>query len=100
MNDNRLSSAKQLETLRKTILSKRDAEKPIITVCTGTACQAYGSLEIYREFVEELERQGLEGSVLETKSTGCHGFCEQGPVVVIFPGRSVTSGCNSRMCRR
>jgi len=85
MNDNRLSSAKQLETLRKTILSKRDAEKPIITVCTGTACQAYGSLEIYRRFVEELERQGVEGSVLETKSTGCHGFCEQGPVVVIFP---------------
>ncbi|MFO7773274.1 MAG: NADH-quinone oxidoreductase subunit NuoF [Dehalococcoidia bacterium] len=85
MSNKRLSSANELEELRKEILSKRDPDKPVITVCTGTACQAYGSLEVYRKFADELEKQGLEGSVVESKATGCHGFCEQGPVVVIFP---------------
>lgn len=80
-----LSSADELEKLRKKILSKRDPSKPVVTVCTGTACQTYGSLEIYREFADEIRKQGLKGSVVEAKPTGCHGFCEQGPVVVIFP---------------
>lgn len=85
MGNQRLSSAKELEELRKEILSKRDPGKPVVTVCTGTACQTYGSLEIYRKFADEIRSQGLAGSIVEAKATGCHGFCEQGPVVVIFP---------------
>jgi len=85
MSNKRLSSVKELEELRQEILSKRDPDKPIITVCTGTACQAYGSLKIYQEFADEIRKQRLEGAVVEAKATGCHGFCEQGPVVVIFP---------------
>jgi len=85
MANKRLSSAKELEELRKEILSKRDSSRSIVTVCTGTACQTYGSLKIYQKFADEIRKQGLEGSVAEAKSTGCHGFCEQGPVVVIFP---------------
>jgi NADH:ubiquinone oxidoreductase subunit F (NADH-binding)/(2Fe-2S) ferredoxin len=85
MANKRLSSAKELEELRKEIQSKRDAGKQIVTVCTGTACQTYGSLEIYHKFDDEIKEQGLESAVVEAKPTGCHGFCEQGPVVVIFP---------------
>lgn len=85
MANKRLSSAKELEELRKEILSKRDPGKQIVTVCTGTACQTYGSLEIYRELADEIRKQGLKDTVVEAKATGCHGFCEQGPVVVIFP---------------
>jgi len=85
MGNKSLSSVEELEELRKEILSKRRPDKPIITVCTGTACQTYGSLEIYRKFADEIKKQGLKGSVVEAKATGCHGFCEQGPVVVIFP---------------
>jgi NADH:ubiquinone oxidoreductase subunit F (NADH-binding)/(2Fe-2S) ferredoxin/Pyruvate/2-oxoacid:ferredoxin oxidoreductase delta subunit len=85
MGSKRLSSAEELEELRKEILSKRDPGKPVVTICTGTACQTYGSLKIYQKFADELREQGLEGSVVEAKATGCHGFCEQGPVVVIFP---------------
>lgn len=81
MGNRRLSSATELEELRREILSKRDPDRPIVTVCTGTACQAYGSLEVYRKFVDEIG----EDSVVESKATGCHGFCEQGPVVLIFP---------------
>jgi NADH-quinone oxidoreductase subunit F len=85
MANKRLSSADKLEELRKEILSKRDPSKPVITVCTGTACQTYGSLKIYQKFADEIRKQRLEGLVVEAKPTGCHGFCEQGPVVVIFP---------------
>jgi len=85
MANKRLSSAKELEELRKGILSKKDPSKPVVTVCTGTACQTYGSLEIYGKLVDEIKKQGLKGAVVEAKATGCHGFCEQGPVVVIFP---------------
>jgi NADP-reducing hydrogenase subunit HndC len=81
----RLSSAEELEELRKGILSKRDPNKPVITICTGTACQTYGSSKIYQEFADEIKKQGLRESLVEAKPTGCHGFCEQGPVVVIFP---------------
>ncbi len=85
MSRKRISSPKELEALRKGILSGRQSDRTVITVCTGTACQAYGSLEVYRRFVDEVEKQGLQGVKVEAKATGCHGFCEQGPVVVIFP---------------
>jgi len=85
MGNKRLSSVEELEELRKEILSKRRPDRPIITVCTGTACQTYGSLEIYQKLADEIKKQGLKGSVVEARATGCHGFCEQGPVVVIFP---------------
>ena len=85
MGNKSLSSVEELEELRKEILSKRRPDKPIITVCTGTACQTYGSLEIYQKLADEIKKQGLESAVVEAKATGCHGFCEQGPVVVIFP---------------
>ncbi|MFO7712265.1 MAG: NADH-ubiquinone oxidoreductase-F iron-sulfur binding region domain-containing protein [Dehalococcoidia bacterium] len=85
MSRRRISSPQELEALRSRVLSRREPDRPVITVCTGTACQAYGSLEVYRRFVEEVKSQGLQGVVVEAKATGCHGFCEQGPVVVIFP---------------
>lgn len=85
MGNKSFSSAEELEELRKGILSKRRPDRLVVTVCTGTACQTYGSLEIYRKFADEIKKQGLESAVVEARATGCHGFCEQGPVVVIFP---------------
>ena len=35
-------------------------------------------------FQEEIEKQGLKGSV-DLRTTGCHGFCERGPLAVIHP---------------
>ena len=80
----RLASAADLEGLRAEISAKRDPSKPIVTVCSGTGCQAYGSNKVIQAFIDEIERQGLEAEVV-TKATGCHGFCERGVVVIIFP---------------
>lgn len=80
----RFNSPSDLEAYRKQILSERDQSKPCITICSGTACHAYDSEKIGQSFEEEIKKQGLEADVT-IKKTGCHGFCEKGPIVVIYP---------------
>jgi NADH-quinone oxidoreductase subunit F len=45
---------------------------------------AFGAGEVIAAFKAEIEKQGLQADV-DTKGTGCPGFCERGPVVVIYP---------------
>jgi len=80
----KLKSAEQLESLRKEINKKRDRNLPCITVCGGTGCHAYGCQKVVEGFKKEIEKQKLENSV-NVRPTGCHGFCERGPLVVIYP---------------
>jgi NADH:ubiquinone oxidoreductase subunit F (NADH-binding)/(2Fe-2S) ferredoxin/NAD-dependent dihydropyrimidine dehydrogenase PreA subunit len=80
----RIKSPSDLVALRQEILSKRDPNKPCITICSGTGCQAYASEKVVAAFVEEIKRQGLEKEV-DIRRTGCHGFCEKGPLTVIYP---------------
>ncbi|MGD2048127.1 MAG: NADH-quinone oxidoreductase subunit NuoF [Chloroflexota bacterium] len=57
-----------------------------VTICGGTGCRVYGSEDVYQAFREELARLNLDGKInISIKETGCHGFCEQGPLVVIRP---------------
>ncbi|MFH1319167.1 MAG: NADH-quinone oxidoreductase subunit NuoF [Bacteroidota bacterium] len=80
----RINSPIELEEFRKDILSKRDPKKPCLTLCSGTACHATGSKEVALAIEQELEKQGLKEEV-DFRRTGCHGFCEKGPIVIIFP---------------
>ena len=80
----RINSPVDLEAFREEILSKRDPDKPCITLCSGTACHATGSKEVASAIEQEMENQGLTGKV-DFRKTGCHGFCEKGPIVVIDP---------------
>lgn len=80
----RVNSSAELEQLRQEILTKTDSQKPLITLCSGTACQASGSDPIAKAFEEEILKQGL-GQQVDFKRTGCHGFCERGPIVIIYP---------------
>ncbi len=80
----RLTSAVELEQLRVGILSRREPEKPCVSVCGGTGCRAYGCEDVAKAFKSEIKRQGLSKEI-ELKVTGCHGFCERGPLVVLYP---------------
>jgi NADH:ubiquinone oxidoreductase subunit F (NADH-binding)/(2Fe-2S) ferredoxin/NAD-dependent dihydropyrimidine dehydrogenase PreA subunit len=80
----RINSPVELEALRKDILSRRDPDKPCITLCSGTACHATGSKEVALAIEQEMKDQGLI-SQIDFRKTGCHGFCEKGPIVVIDP---------------
>jgi NADH-quinone oxidoreductase subunit F len=70
--------------LQEVIGKERDPNKTCVTVCGGTGCRAWGGEEVRLAFIEEIRKQGLEGKV-DVMRTGCHGFCERGPVVVILP---------------
>jgi NADH-quinone oxidoreductase subunit F len=80
----RLNSVGELEALRKAILALRDSRQPCITVCGGTGCLALGVREVITGFEQEIKKGGLEEK-LALRITGCPGFCEKGPLVVIKP---------------
>jgi len=80
----KINSTGELEALRQEILSQRDADKPCITLCSGSACHATGSNKVSVAIEQEIEAQGVVADV-SFRRTGCHGFCEQGPIVVIYP---------------
>ncbi len=80
----RINSTAELETVRTDILSTRDPNKPCITLCSGSACQATHCKKVAAALELELEKQGLTDKV-HVRKTGCHGFCEKGPILVLYP---------------
>ena len=80
----KVKSPDDLAKLRKRILGKREPDKPCITVCYGTGCHAYGCEEVGSKFKDEVKKKNL-GDKVDIRTTGCHGFCERGPIVVIHP---------------
>ena len=72
------------------------AQMPSVLICAGTGCIAGGAMHIYDNFRKECESRGLQVYVglhhdsdeeksLHVKMSGCHGFCEMGPLVHIEP---------------
>jgi NADP-reducing hydrogenase subunit HndC len=80
----RIKTPAELEDLRRGILSQRDPNKPCITLCSGSACNASGSIDVAARIEEELSAQNLTGQI-DVRRTGCHGYCERGPIIVIRP---------------
>ncbi len=81
-----IDSPEKLERLRKKLVKqqKTSAESKSVSVCIGTACAAKGSRKLYDLFCEAVKESGVDIEI-NTKSVGCHGFCECGPIVVIHP---------------
>lgn len=80
----KLVSTAELENLRGSLLDKRDPDAPCITICSGTGCHAYGCGKVADAFKQEIKKKKL-GRKVTLRTTGCHGFCERGPLVVIYP---------------
>jgi NADH-quinone oxidoreductase subunit F len=79
-----MKSIEELEVLRKAIVQKRDPKRACISICNGTGCHSHGCKNVTAAFQEEIKKQKLEAKV-DVKITGCHGFCERGPLVVVKP---------------
>jgi len=56
----------------------------VISICSGTGCKAYSSDDVYSGLQREIKKNKAEGKII-LKRTGCHGYCERGPIVVIYP---------------
>ncbi len=81
----KLNSAAELRALHKELIVQRQPKTTTVTMCGGTGCQASGCRSVLDAFKAELKRQKVEENV-QVRVTGCHGFCEQGPLMVIEPG--------------
>ena len=80
----KLLNGKDLENFRSGLLSKRDPNRTVITVCGGTGCHGYGCEKVIDAFRDELKKRNLADKV-ELRVSGCHGFCERGPLSLIEP---------------
>ncbi|MEA4921804.1 MAG: NADH-quinone oxidoreductase subunit NuoF [Eubacteriaceae bacterium] len=92
-----INNRSQLKGMRKEYFDALENQKKKIYVCGGTGCVAGGSMEIYDKLKEIVEAKGLrcdvkiqkedEGSHVGLKKSGCHGFCEMGPLLRIEPAK-------------
>ncbi len=90
-----LKSREDLRSLREIYINSSKKEDKKILVCAGTGCVAGGSLDIYQRFIDIMKEKGINCSVelqkephdnsIGVKRSGCHGFCEMGPLVRIEP---------------
>jgi NADH:ubiquinone oxidoreductase subunit F (NADH-binding)/(2Fe-2S) ferredoxin/NAD-dependent dihydropyrimidine dehydrogenase PreA subunit len=55
-----------------------------LLICAGTGCVANHSFEIREELEKEITRKGLQDEI-QVITTGCQGFCERGPIVIVQP---------------
>ena len=80
----RINSPHELHIRQKRVAQRAEDARRTITLCGGTGCIALGLEQVYAAFEREIQQRGL-GERIKLKRTGCHGFCEQGPVLVILP---------------
>lgn len=85
MSDSTLSALKKLQD---ELLADYDETKPCLTVCAGSGCCASGALEVYDALQKAITDSGMDAKVV-LKKTGCRGFCEQGPLVMLLPTKTL-----------
>ncbi len=88
----RLDGAADLEKYRAQLTDRQDPGARRVRVCIGTGCTAKGALNVLEQFSHLAEEAGREDTLVQSKCTGCHGFCERGPIVVVDPGNILYQG--------
>lgn len=80
----RFATVKELEHLRESILNKKRADRTVLRTCISTGCRAQKSLKLVNTLESAIKEKGFADKV-EIRETGCHGFCEMGPIMVVEP---------------
>ena len=90
-----IKTREEMKSLREACIRAAKSETRKILVCAGTGCVSGGSLDIYAALKEKMEACGIKcevelamdphEDVVGLKKSGCHGFCEMGPLVRIEP---------------
>ncbi len=84
MKTRKLGSIEELRARQLELELLRQKNQPVVSVCAGTGCLACGCTEVAEAMRLALDQAGLSREV-ELKTTGCHGPCERGPLVLIQP---------------
>jgi len=80
----RLSHPSQVNEWNTRILAGRPSYAKTVVISSGTCGQASGSLGIIEAFTNEIAKRGLK-DLISVKVTGCHGFCELEPNIIVYP---------------
>jgi NADH-quinone oxidoreductase subunit F len=80
----KLKSVQDLVQLQTALVAEQESFTRTVAICEGTGCYAYKSSVVADAFVEELKKLKLDRTI-QVRRTGCHGFCERGPMAKIFP---------------
>lgn len=90
-----LKNRNELIELREKCTMALDSQTLKVLICAGTGCVAGGSIDVYNRFIELCSEHNLPVSIkleeevdhssIGIKKSGCHGFCEMGPLVKIEP---------------
>jgi len=78
----KIANAAALRQLQQELKANWDPKKPVVTICAGTGCRGYGCISVKEALEEEIKKQKL---AVDVRATGCFGFCEKGPLVIIHP---------------
>ncbi|HNT00954.1 MAG TPA: hypothetical protein PKJ80_02880, partial [Candidatus Saccharicenans sp.] len=82
MKARKFNSLKDLKTAGKG--NQNGSSSRVISLSAASCGQASGALEVASAFESAIKELGLEGKV-QFKLTGCHGFCQLEPDIIIFP---------------
>ncbi len=82
----RIDSLEKFEQWQARLRKEKPLDQPRLLVCCGTGCVAKGSLALAEALTRELAAAAIDRPVhLGIKTVGCQGFCEKGPLVIIYP---------------
>ncbi|MCX5859936.1 MAG: (2Fe-2S) ferredoxin domain-containing protein, partial [Proteobacteria bacterium] len=81
----KLNNCEALEQYRQQLKKQVAADQVVISVCGGSGCLAFGGEKVAAALQKEIKKLGSGAGKVQLKLTGCHGFCEKGPLVVIRP---------------
>ena len=80
----RLADRGALARHRQALSAVRGPRRGVIAVCVGTGCRANGAIKVYEALRAEVEARGAAREV-EARATGCQGFCQGGPLLLLVP---------------
>jgi NADH-quinone oxidoreductase subunit F len=80
----RLADAPALARRRAALAGSRDPERKVLAVCAGTGCRAQGALQVVDALRAEVLAHGAAEEI-EVRATGCLGFCQASPLVMLLP---------------
>jgi len=82
----KIKNLTEFENFKSLLGAQDERENVEISVCMGTGCIARGGDKIYEALNEAINEIREQHSDVVLRPTGCHGFCERGPVITISPG--------------
>jgi len=80
----KIRSRGHLEEIRRKLLVRKDSEKRCVTISSGTCGRVRDSQKVVEAIYSAVEKHGADDKVC-VRVTGCHGFCQVAPIVVIYP---------------